>query len=482
MFSKECEESFLLNKASALTFEKEFPIHFSRAPARLDVMGGIADYSQSRVLQLTLAAQVTVYAQKKKKSKRFGTGYFEIISDLNTEENHNQLVQRRRIKIPMHEFLDPRSSKLFKYGILADKLCAFDRWSAYILGPILTFALEHNARLTDRDNFIMYVYSTIPEGKGVSSSAALEIASCASFFSLLGFSRKEFEKWRLIPFYAFAAENLLVRAPCGIMDQMACFYGRKNYLTPLTCSLPPLMGRCIEVPKFALCIYGIDSTIKHKNTEGKYGRVRAAAFMGKTIIEQEKLVNFNFKSLCSLNRKFCNSEELHSFLENLLPEMMKGKDFLEIYGNDHGDLLTAPIKEEVFYPVRPSTMHALHEDVRVREFEQILIKGKVTELEAKKLGRLMLDSHLSYSRCSMGSKATDLLVELLSDIAYGSRISGGGCGGLVVSLIQNTPEASSAFMNSLTEFAQQLQISAGDVHFLSGSSGGTCDSTTQIIY
>ena len=126
-------------------------------------------------------------------------------------------------------------------------------------------------------------------------------------------------------------------------------------------------------------------------------------------------------------------------------------------------------------------MHALHQEVRVREFEKIL-KGEVTELEAQTLGGLMSDSHLSYSRCSMGSKATDLLVELLNEIAYGSRISGGGCGGLVVSLIRNTPEASSALLNLLIKFAQQLGISEGDVHFLSGSSGGTYTSATQIIY
>ena len=479
MNSKEYEESFPLNNECGLTFEKDLPVYFARAPARLDVMGGIADYSQSRVLQMTLAAEVMVYTQKKKRTKKFETGYFEIISDLKIKEEHDERVQRRISKIPVHELLDSNSGKLFKYATLSNKLRAFDRWRAYILGPMLTFALEHNVRLTKRDNFIIYVCSTIPEGKGVSSSSALEVASCASFFSLLGFSQEEFEKWRLIPFYSFAAENLLVRAPCGIMDQMACFYGRAYYLTPLTCSLPPLIGKSIEVPKF--CVYGIDSTLKHQNTEGEYSKVRAAAFMGRTIIQQEHLVNFNFKSLCCLNRKFCNSNELHSFLENLLPEAMKGEDFLEIYGHDHGDLLTAPIKKEVFYPTRPSTMHALHEDVRVREFEKIL-KGEVTELEAQTLGGLMSDSHLSYSRCSMGSKATDLLVELLNEIAYGSRISGGGCGGLVVSLIRNTPEASSALLNLLIKFAQQLGISEGDVHFLSGSSGGTYTSATQIIY
>jgi len=58
----------------------------------------------------------------------------------------------------------------------------------------------------------------------------------------------------------------------------------------------------------------------------------------------------------------------------------------------------------------------------------------------------------------------------------------GGCGGLVVSLIRNTPEASSALLNLLIKFAQQLGISEGDVHFLSGSSGGTYTSATQIIY
>ena len=119
MNSKEYEESFPLNNECGLTFEKDLPVYFARAPARLDVMGGIADYSQSRVLQMTLAAEVMVYTQKKKRTKKFETGYFEIISDLKIKEEHDERVQRRISKIPVHELLDSNSGKLFKYATLS---------------------------------------------------------------------------------------------------------------------------------------------------------------------------------------------------------------------------------------------------------------------------------------------------------------------------------------------------------------------------
>jgi L-arabinokinase len=214
--------------------------------------------------------------------------------------------------------------------------------------------------------------------------------------------------------------------------------------------------------------------VRHFNGNSSYGRVRAAAFMGRHIIIKESLLFRTFETLCSINRVF-NSEQvniLHDFIEMNLPEAITGNEFIEIYGLDHGDKITLPISKDAVYYIRASVNLALREDVRARKFEQILHRD-LDEADGYSLGALMRESHLSYSRCSMGSPTTEILINLL-DIPhiFGARITGGGCGGLVICLTNDSKEAGEAVMETVEKFSTLQKVNAGQIRLFKGSSDG----------
>ena len=460
----------LPSNLAALGFDTKYPIHIASSPGRLDVIGGIADYSGSRVIQMPIESHTTVHIQRKWKSKKVGKGAIAITS-INKSGEHTE----KFVKIPMCTFfLNNQETTLQKYENLNYNFSRYKSWSAYIIGPIFICAKENDIRLSTRDNFVIYITSSVPEGKGVSSSAAVEIASCMAFLSLFGHSPSIKKAWKHAPLYSFFAENAIAGVPCGIMDQLACYHGKLKHLIPFTCSLPPLVGKQLEFSKKYLKLWGIDSTVRHFNGNSSYGRVRAAAFMGRHIIIKESLLFRTFETLCSINRVF-NSEQvniLHDFIEMNLPEAITGNEFIEIYGLDHGDKITLPISKDAVYYIRASVNLALREDVRARKFEQILHRD-LDEADGYSLGALMRESHLSYSRCSMGSPTTEILINLL-DIPhiFGARITGGGCGGLVICLTNDSKEAGEAVMETVEKFSTLQKVNAGQIRLFKGSSDG----------
>ena len=214
--------------------------------------------------------------------------------------------------------------------------------------------------------------------------------------------------------------------------------------------------------------------MRHFNGGSNYARVRAAAFMGRHIIMKESLLSRTFETLCSMNRVYNSGQVniLHDFIEMNLPEAITGNEFIEIYGIDHGDEITLPISRDSVYYVRASVDLALREDKRARKFEQML-HGDLVQVDGYSLGALMRASHISYSRCSMGSPTTEILIDLL-DIPhiFGARISGGGCGGLVICLTNDTKEAEEAVMETVEKFSTLLKMSVGQIRLFKESSDG----------
>jgi L-arabinokinase len=116
--------------------------------------------------------------------------------------------------------------------------------------------------------------------------------------------------------------------------------------------------------------------------------------------------------------------------------------------------------------VLQATLHPIYENDRVRTFAQLLRQGG----DAHQLGELMFQSHESYSRCGLGSKETDLIVELVRDAGdnlYGARITGGGCGGTVAILGKR------GALHSVEQLSSKYQARTGMVAtIISGSSTG----------
>jgi L-arabinokinase len=259
------------------------------------------------------------------------------------------------------------------------------------------------------------ISSRVPEGKGVSSSAALEVATMSAVAAAFKIAIGP----REIALLCQQVENLVVGAPCGVMDQMTSACGEADQLLALICQPAELLGT-IQLPE-ELSVWGLDSGKSHSIGSGDYGSVRAGTFMGYRIIAE--LAGLNVEQIG--DRVVIRDPRWGGYLANLsppefeeqfaanLPESLAGKEFLSRYGGTVDPVTSvAPGRT---YPVRAPTAHAVYEGFRVQKFAELLRRQKETPSDEEKvtMGKLMYESHASYSACGLGSTGTDLLVELV---------------------------------------------------------------------
>jgi L-arabinokinase len=435
-------------------FDARREIFLARAPGRLDLMGGIADYSGSLVLQYPIR-EATFAAIQKDSAPALR------IASLSSETG-----SFRAVEIPL-EKLQKGDYAAVRAGL---KKTPENHWAAYVAG---VFAVLSNELNVDFNGGVrIFIASDVPEGKGVSSSAALEVATMQAVREAFGLKLTA----RDLAILCQKTENEIVGAPCGVMDQMVSAGGEENRLLALLCQPAELEGT-LALPA-ELEIWGIDSGIRHSVAGADYGSVRAGAFMGLRIIaeiaglEVENLENNLVKITDQKWRGYLaniTTEEFEKEFRSKLPEKITGREFLEKY---HGttDQITV-IEPEKEYAVSSPTAHPVYENYRVRKFAEILRK-ETTEPNLKNLGALMFASHASYSECGLGSDGTDLLVELVRKSGegsglYGAKITGGGSGGTVAVLGRRGAG------ESVREVAQNYEKQTGRAsQIFSGSSPG----------
>ena len=122
-----------------------------------------------------------------------------------------------------------------------------------------------------------------------------------------------------------------------------------------------------------------------------------------------------------------------------LPERMTGREFLERFGETRDEVTTVDPERE--YAVFGPTAHPIYEHARIERFARLLQAAESDVAARTEMGRLMFESHASYSACGLGSEGTDLLVEAVRKAGvkrglYGAKITGGGSGGTVAVLAE----------------------------------------------
>jgi galactokinase len=399
-------EAFLARVKHAELFTHERDIIVARAPGRLDVMGGIADYSGSLVLEWPLAAATFVAMQ------------------LDSEPVLSIISGERRSRLPLSELLALEYEDARQY-FAADPT---HHWTAYVAGAFILLARERIVEFSGGARIL--VASTVPEGKGVASSAALEVAAMTAICAAYNVTLEP----RRLALFCQRIENLIAGAPCGVMDQMTAALGDSGQLLTLLCQPAEVHGRLRVPTGFAL--WGIDSGVRHAVGGIDYGVVRTAAFMGHRILED--LTGRQLDYLANV------TPQEFATLAPRVPERLTGREFLDRYRAARCGVLTVDPDRQ--YPVRVATAHPIYEHARVREFaEQLSVfeKGEPETRDlaagAARLGTLMYASHDSYSACGLGSAGTDALVTSIRCAGprsgmYGAKITGGGSGGTVAVL------------------------------------------------
>jgi L-arabinokinase len=344
-------------------------------------------------------------------------------------------------------------------------------WADYVIGVLVVLQREAGVRL--ERGLRLLVYSEVPIGKGVSSSAALEVATMQAVCGVLGL-RLEGPRMALL---CQKVENLVVGAPCGVMDQMTAACGEEGKLLALLCQ-PAEIGPALALPP-DLAVWGIDSGVRHAVSGGDYESVRVGAFMGYRMIAE--LVGLEVEAIGPQQMRVSDPSwsgylanitpsEWEMHYRDYIPEYILGDDFLRRYGGTTDSVTT--VRPDRVYQVRQPTAHPIYEHHRVRLFKSLLEQSPLDEERLRLLGELMYQSHASYSACGLGSAGTDRIVELVRKAGasaglYGAKITGGGSGGTVAVLGHRDAEA------HVREIARRYGQEIGqEVAVLRGSSPG----------
>jgi L-arabinokinase len=182
---------------------------------------------------------------------------------------------------------------------------------------------------------------------------------------------------------------------------------------PILCR-PAAVDPLVELPD-DLEVVGVPTGAEHDVSGVPYGRARAAAFMGKRIVEQTGSTPATWVS------------ELPADAVAALPEHLDGAAFLDRWATTDDALTTVDPTE--IYPVRAATTFGVEEHARSGALLDALARR---DLDA--IGPIMAASHAGYDAMGLGHPAATAVVEqvLARPGVHGARSSGGGSGGTVV--------------------------------------------------
>jgi L-arabinokinase len=431
-------------------FDGTGPVFGARAPGRLDVLGGVADYSGSIVLEMPIAESACAAWQwRSDRTLRFRS------LDLDPKGFD------RDIEISLDQFVDDRG-EIRPMAEVRESFGADPRrqWVRYVAGcfyiMLAAYGKVSQGRADERLGRVganVLVRSDVPPGAGVSSSAAIEVATMHALSDAAGIHPSDLT----LAAWCQRAENNIVGAPCGIMDQVTVAMGREGSLLVLKCQPHDLLGQQRIPPGWRFL--GLDSGVKHSVGGSQYTRARVGAFMGLKVIQLESGGKLLDNYLCKL------TPAEFDLYRPFIPVSIKGSEYGERYGA-LPDPVTRADPETIYYP-RSCTEHPILENDRAKEFvglmqiaslraEELMAPGvESTELEPDpdimaEAGELMYVSHASYSdRLGLGAEETDALVNEIRSRGpqqglYGARITGGGAGGTVAVLCEASGRASAA--------------------------------------
>ena len=137
-------------------------------------------------------------------------------------------------------------------------------WTDYPLGVVAILAGEGHAI----PGFSLSLWGDVPLGSGLSSSAALEVATALAVLSLIGVSYPGPVLARLCQ----RAENEFVGANCGIMDQFISANGKENHALLLDCR--DLSFKLAPIPANVALVIA-NTMVKHSVAGGDYPTRRA---------------------------------------------------------------------------------------------------------------------------------------------------------------------------------------------------------------
>ena len=323
-----------------------------RAPGRVNLIGEHTDYNDGFVLPAAL--ELTTIAAIAPRADRMLRVHSTLIGETATFDLDAPQPERRK------------------------------DWSDYVRGVAIALA-EDGHRLSGAD---LVIDSDVPLGAGLSSSAAIEVATG---FALLKNAGLTIDLTQLA-IACQRAENAFVGMRCGIMDQFIACHGAAGHALLIDCR--SLDRRLVPIdPGVRLVI--CNSMVHHQHAAGEY----------------------------NLRRRDCEDGVAH--LSVALPDVKALRDVTLKMLDAHAELLTPLVYRRC--------RHVVSENDRTVRAADALEAGDLALV-----GRLMNESHVSMrDDFEISRREVDAMVEVNAAIAgvYGARMTGGGFGGCTISLV-----------------------------------------------
>ena len=337
------------------TFFGVAPEDVFSAAGRLNLIGEHVDYCGGRVLPAALGLRCDVYGKK-----RGG--------------NTVRLAFRG-----IEEIVELDVDKLDKYKHL--KIGNYQAGVAY-------FLRQKGVKISACD---LYYDCSVPFGSGLSSSAAIEVATAVALCEYAGVAYDKVELARL----AQKAENEYVGVNCGIMDQFAAAMGKKDHAILLDCATLEYEYLPLRLGEYCLVVANCNKP--HNLVESKYNVRRQETETALQLVQKIKPVS-------------CLAE-------------LSMEEFAEV-------------KYALSGVVAKRAEHVVTECARVREAAAALKAG-----DLERLGQLLNESHYSLRDLY---EVTGKELDTLTDLArkeldcLGSRMIGAGFGGCTISIVKKS--------------------------------------------
>lgn len=367
------------------TFHTE-PSHVTRAPGRVNLIGEHTDYNEGFVLPAAIDRAAYVAARPR------ADRHVRVFAVQMNEQTEFALDQLKPGQI--------------------------NGWAAYIAG-MADYLQQAGHQLVGVD---MVIDGDVPQGAGLSSSAALEVASGATLLALAGLELDRVGLARA----GQQTEHNYINVKSGIMDQLISALGKQHHALLIDCrdySTQPIPLRA-------------DAQIVVSNSKVK----RELAHSG-------------------YNQRRAECDEAVRILQTVLPDIQTLRDVSPEQLQAHADLLPEVILKRA--------RHIVTENARVLQSAQALRRG-----DLHGFGKLMNEAHRSYRDDFEASvREIEVLVSAAQSVpgVYGSRLTGGGWGGCTVSLVDTN--AVDRFCGTVSEMYTHEVGYAPDIYVCTASDG-----------
>ncbi|MBI4531007.1 MAG: galactokinase [Candidatus Latescibacteria bacterium] len=340
-------------------FEKvtsHLPEVIGRAPGRVNLIGEHTDYNDGFVLPTAIDREVIVAVGRRDDQK---------------------IVMR---SLTFHEMVEVDVA----FGLTPDSR---HLWANYPLG-VVNELIQLGFPITGFDAVIT---GDVPIGAGLSSSAAIEVATAIALTALYRIDTPPVELAKLCR----RAENRFVGVNCGIMDQMIAVLGRKDHALFIDCR--DLSSRAVPIDDAQAAIVICNSGVKRGLVDSEYNKRRAQCEEGVRLLAP--VLQHPVKALRDVSEK-----ELTEHQHLLPPDILK------------------------------RCRHVISENARVDAATRCLIEDDLIGF-----GALMIDSHMSLrDDYEVSCSELDLLVEIALSVdgLLGARLTGAGFGGCTVNFVE----------------------------------------------